>query len=324
MTRRSKILAVAPMMAWTDTHCRVLHRLFSPNALLFTEMITTGAILHGCPERLLRFHPAEQPVACQLGGNDPAELANASRLVEAAGFREINLNVGCPSDRVQQGRFGACLMAEPQLVGEAVRRMCDAVSIPITVKCRLGIDQHDSDAFLHDFVGTVHQGGCQTFYVHARKAILNGLSPAQNRSVPPLQPHRVYHLKRHFADLTIVLNGGITDIEAAAAHLGSVDGIMVGRAAYQNPRFLGELESYLFGTSPVAEVNVFHAYLAHIDTQLAAGTRLHDMSKHLLGMFNGCRGARRFRRRLSDSTRLKRDDADLVRQALGHILREAA
>lgn len=312
------------MMAWTDTHCRVLHRLFSPNALLFTEMITTGAILHAPRERLLRFHPSEQPVACQLGGNDPADLANASKLVEAAGFREINLNIGCPSDRVQQGRFGACLMAEPKLVRAAVRQMCDAVSIPITVKCRLGIDQRDSESFLHDFIGTVREGGCRTFYVHARKAILNGLNPAQNRSVPPLQPDRVYNLKRHFADLAIILNGGITELEDAQAHLCSVDGVMIGRAAYHNPRFVGELESCLFGTRPVAERDVFDAYLGYIEAQLAVGVRLQDMSRHLLGMFNGCRGARRFRRQLSEGSRLRSNDADVVREAAGHLWRDAA
>ena len=199
--QKDKILAVAPMMAWTDTHCRVLHRLFSPNALLFTEMLSAGAVLHGSPERLLRFHPSEQPVGCQLGGNDPGELARAARMVEAAGFQEINLNIGCPSPRVQKGRFGACLMAEPILVRDSLRSMRDAVSIPVSVKCRLGIDQNDSEDFLHEFIGTVHDGGCQTFYVHARKAILNGLTPAQNRSVPPLRPDRVYNVKQHFHDL---------------------------------------------------------------------------------------------------------------------------
>ncbi len=319
-----KILAVAPMMAWTDTHCRVLHRLFSPNALLFTEMITTGAILNGSPKRLLRRHPSESPVACQIGGNDPAELANAAQLVEAAGFEEVNLNVGCPSEAVQLGRFGACLMAHPKLVSEAVQRMRDSVTIPVTVKCRLGIDQHDSESFLQAFIGTVHEGGCQTFYVHARKAILNGFSPAQNRNIPPLHPQRVYNLKRHFPGLTIVLNGGVTDVQTAKAHLDHVDGIMIGRAAYHNPRFVGELESCMFGTKSIDELGTFEAYLEYIDAQLMTGTRLFDMSKHLIGMFGGHRGARRYRRLLSDATRRKSNDAAVVREAVTYICRTAA
>ncbi len=318
------MLCVAPMMAWTNRHCRFLHRLASPKARLFTEMITTGALLHGPRERLLAHSPEEQPLVIQLGGADPGDVARAARLAVAAGYAEVNLNVGCPSSRVQQGAFGAALMRKPELVRDCVGAMREAVNVPVTVKCRLGVDEDDSDALLADFIGCVAQSGCERFYVHARKAILGGLSPAQNRQVPPLQPERVYKLKSHFPDLNIVLNGGINDIDTALEHLRHVDGVMVGRSAYQDPNFLTELSERIFGETRRSPFDIMEDYLDYIDAELIEGTRLSEMTRHTLGLFNGMRGARRYRQCLSDTNRLKQNNSDLVREALQMLRVQAA
>jgi tRNA-dihydrouridine synthase A len=297
-----RTLAVAPMMEWTDRHCRVLHRLLAPHAWLYTEMMTTGALIHGPRQRLLEFSPIEHPVAIQLGGSDPDELAQCTALATAAGYDEINLNVGCPSARVQKGRFGACLMREAELVARALDRMQRETDRQVTVKCRLGIDDDDSYEFLQSFVAAVAGAGCRTIIVHARKALLNGLSPSQNRSVPPLQYGRVRQLKQDFPQLEILVNGGIGDVATAASLLANLDGVMIGRAAYQNPWCLTELEHHLFGTPPPAtRRSAIIAYLPYIEEQLGRGARLHDLTRHMLGLFNGLPGARRFRQLLSQS-----------------------
>lgn len=290
-------------MDWTDRHCRYFHRQLSRHALLYTEMVTATAVLHGNRERLLGFHEAEHPVALQLGGSDPAQLAQAAAIGAAFGYDEINLNVGCPSDRVQSGRFGACLMAEPQLVAECVAAMqAAAAPIPITVKCRIGIDDQDTQAALMNFVETVAAAGCETFIVHARKAWLKGLSPKQNRNVPPLDYQRVYQLKAARPDLEIIINGGITGLEAALSHLQHTDGVMLGRAAYHRPALLAEVDARIFGVKMKKKSlsSVIRAMLPYIEAELAAGTRLHQISRHMLGLFHGEKGARAWRRHLSE------------------------
>lgn len=306
--QKSKMLAVAPMMSWTDTHCRYLHRLFSANARLCTEMTPADAIVHGRRERLLRHHPAERPLVCQLGGSRPAQLALAAEAVARAGFAEVNLNVGCPSPRVRDGGFGAALMAEPALVARCVAAMRTACGLPVTVKCRLGIDDLDTDARLAAFVETVAGAGCETFYVHARKALLKGLTPAQNRSIPPLQPERAYALKARFPDLKVVVNGGITSLAAAAEHLWHVDGVMIGRAAWHNPGFLGDLDALMFGRRSVGQWDAASAYLDYAAGELATGTPLAALVRPMLGLFNGCPGARRYRQALSSPRVTKGND----------------
>lgn len=288
-------------MDWTDRHCRYFWRLLSRRARLYTEMVTTGALLHGDIERHLRFNPEEHPVALQLGGSDPADLARCARLGQEWGYDEINLNCGCPSDRVQSGRFGACLMAEPDLVRDCVAAMVDACDIAVTVKHRIGIDRQESYAELSDFVGTVADGGVKTFIVHARKAWLEGLSPKENREIPPLNYDWVYQLKRDFPELTIVLNGGIESLQASQDHLAHVDGVMLGRAPYQNPWLLAEVDSVLFNESDPAKTreSVVHALLPYIIDQIAAGSRLHHISRHVLGLYQRQPGGRQFRRKLS-------------------------
>jgi tRNA-dihydrouridine synthase A len=317
-------ISVAPMMAWTDRHCRYLLRQFTSSALLFTEMVSSGALIHGPRERLLRFDATEQPLAIQLGGSDPAEMADAARMAEDAGYIEINLNVGCPSARVQRGRFGACLMYEPTLVAQLVQAMRDQVSIPVTVKCRLGVDDADTQPLLEAFIERVADAGCQIFYIHARKAILGGLSPAQNRQIPPLQPERVYALKQRFPELAIHLNGGICSLEDAAAHIPHVDGIMIGREAYHRPAFLSELASHYQHEQTADSLEVMHRFQTYIEREVAAGTRLHDMTRHCLGMFSGQRGARRFRQMLSDTNRLRTNDPSLLQEAVSCIDIKAA
>lgn len=324
MTRFDRTLCIAPMMAWTDRHCRYLHRLAAPRALLFTEMVTSGALRHGPAERLLRFDASEHPVALQLGGSDPAELAQAAQQGAAAGFDEINLNVGCPSPRVRQGRFGACLMREPELVRDCVSAMATAVAVPVTVKCRLGVDGDDSLEFLERFVATVASAGCRTFYLHARKALLNGLSPAQNRTVPPLDYLRVYSMKTRFPDLQIIINGGIRSAAELPAHLTRVDGVMIGRAAYQNPLVLREMSQIVKQAGDAqADVTVpweiMQGYRRHMTRELSTGTRLADMTRHALGLFAGWPGARTYRRLLSDAQRLKRNDLSVVDDALAAL-----
>ena len=305
-------LCVAPMMDWTDRHCRYFHRLLAPSARLYTEMLTTGAVLHGDRNWLLGFDPAEHPVALQLGGSEPEALAEAASIGAEAGFDEINLNCGCPSDRVQAGRFGACLMREPALVADCVASMRAAVAVPVTVKCRIGVDDQDEFAALHGFVERVRQSGCEVFIVHARKAWLRGLSPKENRDVPPLDYARVRALKRAFPELTIVLNGGLVTTAAVLEHLAVddgvvLDGVMLGRAVYHQPWWLHELDSLLFAAGsnrPQDRAELLQRWRPYVTRQLAAGEALAHLTRHLLGLYQGLPGARRFRRVLSERAHL--------------------
>ena len=295
--------SVAPMMDWTDRHCRVFHRLMTRRARLYTEMLTTGAIIHGDRKRLLGFDPSEHPVALQLGGSDPRDLATAAEFGEAFGYDEINLNIGCPSDRVKDGRFGACLMAEPKLVAEGVAAMKRAVKIPVTVKCRIGIDDQDPVVALDVLARGVIAAGADTLIVHARKAWLNGLSPKENRDVPPLDYNRVYRLKAALPEVPVIINGGLASLAEAKAHLVHVDGVMLGRAAYREPWRLLNVDSELFGeAAPHAGMkDVFAAMMPYIEDQLAQGARLHSMTRHFVGAFHGVPGARAFRRHLAEN-----------------------
>jgi tRNA-dihydrouridine synthase A len=295
--------SVAPMMDWTDRHCRVFHRLMTRHARLYTEMLTTGAIIHGDRERLLGFDASEHPVALQLGGSDPRDLATAAKIGEAFGYDEINLNVGCPSDRVKDGRFGACLMAEPALVARGVEAMKRAVGIPVTVKCRIGIDDQDPQVALDALARGVVGAGADALIVHARKAWLNGLSPKENRDIPPLDYDRVYRLKASMPEVPIIINGGIADLAEAKQHLAHVDGVMLGRAAYQEPWRLLAADPELFGeAAPYATMkDVFAAIMPYIEDQLAQGTRLHSITRHFVGAFFGVPGARAFRRHLAEN-----------------------
>ena len=320
------------MMDWTDRHCRVLHRLLSRRALLYTEMVTTGALLHGDVPRHLDFDPREHPVALQLGGSEPADLAHSAKLGQQWGYREINLNCGCPSERVQRGAFGACLMAEPILVRDCVAAMCAAVDLPITVKHRIGIDRGESYGFVRDFVGEVARGGAQVFIVHARNAWLQGLSPKENREVPPLRYALVHQLKTDFPHLRFVLNGGLTDLTAALSHLSpgpdeapALDGVMIGREAYQNPWMLAGVDPLLFGEpSPAPDRGaVVAALAAYACVHAQRGGRVRDVTRHALGLFNGLPGARRWRRTLSDASLLAANDWRLIEQAAQELLRAA-
>jgi len=295
-------LCVAPMMDRTDRHLRYLLRLLAPRARLYTEMITARALLHGAADRLLRFDPAEHPVALQLGGSDPGELAAAAKLGAAAGYDEINLNVGCPSDRVQAGCFGAALMLERARVAECVDAMRAAVAVPVTVKTRLGVDDHDSYEFARDFIAEVAAAGCTTFIVHARKAWLKGLSPKQNREIPPLDYGRVHRLKREFPALRIVINGGLVALEDTVAQLAHVDGVMIGRAAYQDSWLVARLDARLFGGTPATEAEVLTEFERYVARELASGTPLRMMTRHLLGMRSGREGGRLWRRQLGELT----------------------
>jgi tRNA-dihydrouridine synthase A len=290
------------MMDWTDRHCRVFHRIMSRHARLYTEMVTADAVIHGDRARLLGFNTEEHPIALQLGGSDPAKLAEAAAIGEAAGYDEINLNVGCPSSRVQEGRFGACLMAEPDLVAACAAAMQKRISIPVTVKCRIGIDNQDSEAGLARFIETVADAGIRVFIVHARKAWLDGLSPKENREIPPLDYGRVYRLKAARPDLTVVLNGGIETLEASAEHLKHVDGVMLGRAAYQTPYLLAQVDQALFGSSDPAlsRGEALERLLPYVSAHLAQGGRLNSVTRHILGLYHGQPRARLFRRHLSE------------------------
>jgi tRNA-dihydrouridine synthase A len=294
-------LAVAPMLDYTDRHARYLLRLLSRRTLLYSEMVTTAALLHAGPSRFLDHDPTEHPVALQLGGSDPGAMAACARLGERWGYAEINMNVGCPSDRVQSGAFGACLMAEPETVAACVRAMRDAVAVPVTVKTRIGVDHRDSYEALAELVGTVSEAGCRTFVVHARKAWLKGLSPAQNRSLPPLRYDVVYRLKRDFPRLEVVLNGGVTSLEAVREHLIRVDGVMIGRAAYENPYLLAAADRLVFGetTAIPTREQVLERYARYVEDQMAQGVQLARMTRHLLGLFHGRPGARAWRRYLT-------------------------
>ncbi len=313
----------APCMDWTDRHCRYFWRLMTRQARLYTEMVTTGALIHGDVKRHLEHDPTEHPVALQLGGSSPSDLAQCAKLGREWGYDEINLNCGCPSDRVQNGRFGACLMAEPELVRDCVNAMIDACDVPVTVKHRIGIDHQESYAELSDFVGTVASGGCAVFIVHARKAWLSGLSPKENREIPPLNYDWVYQLKQDFPELTIVLNGGIETLDDAAVHLQKLDGVMLGRAAYQNPWLLSQVDSRLFDLeNPVASRDKVLAELApYIAEQLANGGRLNHISRHILGLYQHQPGGRRFRRTISELAHRPSAGIEVLEQAVAHCQR---
>ena len=317
-----RLIAVAPMLDWTDRHYRYFIRLLSRHTLLYTEMVTTGAILRGDRERLLAHDPAEYPLALQLGGSDPAELARCARIATDWGYDEINLNVGCPSDRVQSGRFGACLMAEPDLVAACVAAMRAATDLPVTVKTRIGIDERDSYQELADFVRRVAAGGCTVFIVHARKAWLSGLSPKENREIPPLRHEVVHRLKRDFPELTIVLNGGLTTLEQVTEQLRQVDGAMIGRAAYENPYLLAEVDRWFFGSNapPPNRHQVVRALLPYLEDRLRAGTPLQCMTRPILGLFQGIPGARAWRRVLSERAWRHGAGVEVVEAALERVV----
>jgi tRNA-dihydrouridine synthase A len=309
------------MMEWTDRHCRFFHRLLTRRTLLYTEMLTAGAVLHGDRARLLRYDPAEHPLALQVGGADPRTLAQSARIAADCGFDEINLNVGCPSDRVQEGRFGACLMTEPVLVGDCVAAMKSAVSIPVTVKCRIGVDEQDPESALGVFAETVERADADALIVHARKAWLKGLSPKENRELPPLDYDRVYRLKAAHPRLTIVLNGGIGSLAEARAHLDWVDGVMIGRAAYQQPWRLIAVDAVIFGDAPpfTSPRAAAAALIPYIERELADGVRLHAITRHLHGLFQGVPGARAFRRRLAEAGGTTQAGETLLLEALALV-----
>jgi len=309
------------MLDWTDRHCRYLLRLISRHALLYTEMVTSAAILQGNRERWLRFDPLEHPVALQLGGSDPVALAACARIGADLGYDEINLNVGCPSNRVQSGRFGACLMAEPELVGECIAAMQGAVTVPVTVKTRIGIDAQDSFTALAGFVRSVREAGCRTLIIHARKAWLQGLNPKENRSVPPLQYDTVYRVKQQFPDLEVVVNGGIDSLDAAATHLQHVDGVMLGRSAYHNPWLLAAVDAALFGDHHPLPTRgeVVQQMLPYISRELQAGTALKHITRHMLGLFQGMPGARHWRRTLSEQAIRPGAGTEVVLAALQQV-----
>ena len=312
-----RTLSVAPMMDWTDRHCRYFHRLLAPSALLYTEMVTTGAIIHGDADRFFAYNPEERPLALQLGGSEPADLAACARMAEQRGFSEINLNVGCPSDRVQRGRFGACLMLEPELVRDCMSAMRDAVDIPVTIKTRLGVDDHDSYQYMADFVGRVAESGCTVFIMHARKALLEGLSPKQNRDVPPLRYDWVYRLKQESPGLQIVINGGIDSLDAVKSHLEHVDGVMLGRAAYHTPWLLAECQQQLFDGQAIARrEDIIGPMNSYIEKQAGQGVAVKHVSRHLLGLFQGLPGAKAWRRYLSENAYRDDGNVDLLNQAL--------
>jgi tRNA-dihydrouridine synthase A len=323
VVKSKKIVSVAPMMDWTDRHCRFLHRLMTRRTRLYTEMVTTGAVIHGPRERLLGFDAAEHPVAVQLGGSNPQELAEAARICADFGYDEINLNVGCPSDRVQDGRFGACLMREPALVGECVSAMKAAVRLPVTVKCRIGVDDQDTEAALDALTDSVTAAGCEELTVHARKAWLQGLSPKENRDIPPLDYPRVYRLKQARPDLPIAINGGIKTIAEMKTHLENVDGVMIGRVAYHEPEILLAVDREIFGEAPpvadaFAAVEAFEPYIA---ARLAEGTRLHAITRHMLGLFTGRPGARAFRRHLATEATKPGANLQTLRDAVAAVSR---
>jgi tRNA-dihydrouridine synthase A len=321
----SRKFSIAPMMDWTDTYCRVLHRLLSARALLYTEMVTAEAILHGDKQKLLGFDASEHPVALQLGGSDPADLAAAARIGEDFGYDEINLNVGCPSDRVQSGRFGACLMREPELVAECMAAIGAAVRLPVTVKCRIGVDDQEPEESLFRLVELCAGAGVTRFAVHARKAWLKGLSPKENRDIPPLDYPLVYRLKQARPDLTIVLNGGIASLDEVQGHLEHVDGVMLGRAAYHEPALLGRVDQALFGEAEVVEPEAaVQAYLPYVRAQLARGVHLAAMTRHMLGLFHGRPGARAWRRIMTVEGAKTGAGIEVIERALDAIVQTTA
>src|SRR5476651_2513127 len=314
-------LSVAPMMDWTDRHCRVFHRQLTRGARLYTEMLTTGAIIYGDRQRLLGYDASEHPVALQLGGSDPGDLSTSAKIGEDFGYDEINLNVGCPSDRVKDGRFGACLMAEPALVAKGVSAMKRAVKIPVTVKCRIGIDDQDPELALDTLARGVIAAGSDALIVHARKAWLNGLSPRENRDIPPLDYDRVYRLKAAISDVPVIINGGIASLDESRQHLSHVDGVMLGRAAYQEPWRLLTVDPELFGeAAPHATMkDVFEAMTPYIEAELTAGTRLHSITRHFVGAFHGVPGARAFRRHLAENGVKPGAGVNVLRDAIARV-----
>jgi tRNA-dihydrouridine synthase A len=313
------------MMDWTTSDCRVFHRLFSDHTLLYTEMVTTGALIHGDAARHLDYHASEHPVALQLGGSNPSELAQCARMAEEWGYDEVNLNVGCPSDRVQNNMIGACLMAHPQLVAECLGEMRAAAGIPVTVKHRLGIDDLDSFEHLHQFVETVRQSGCTSFTIHARKAILQGLSPKENRDIPPLIYDHVYRIKALYPELEIIINGGIKTLAECDQHLERVDGVMIGREAYQNPwPLLSEVDQRYFGIDRPARsrMDIAEAFIPYLEQRLAEGAPLYAVAKHLLGLFHGQRGGKQFRRYISENGHAREAGVDTFRAALALVAKD--
>lgn len=317
MTKLDRTISIAPMMDWTDRHDRYFLRLISSRALLYTEMVTTGAIIHGDADRFLRFDPAEQPLALQLGGSEPDALARCAGIAEGYGYQEINLNVGCPSDRVQNGRFGACLMGEPETVADCVTAMQGATSLPVTVKTRIGIDDLDSYDYFKSFIERVANTGVSTFIIHARKAWLTGLSPKENRTIPPLDYDRVYRLKQELPELEIIINGGISSHEEIGAHLQQVDGVMIGREAYQNPYFLAEIDRRYYGADDESPERreVIDQMLPYVAREMAAGVPLNSITRHMLGLFQGRPGARAWRRHISENAHKKGADIDILTEA---------
>jgi tRNA-dihydrouridine synthase A len=313
------------MMDWTDRHCRYFHRLLSKHTWLYTEMVTTGALLHGDVPRHLAFSDEEHPVALQLGGSEPGDLARCATLAQEWGYDEVNLNCGCPSERVQQGAFGACLMADPVLVADCVKAMRDVVSIPVTVKHRIGIDDISDYAFVRDFVGTVANAGCEVFIVHARNAILKGLSPKENREIPPLRYDVAYQLKRDFPALEILINGGIETHEQVQAHLEHVDGVMLGRQAYHDPWILAQVDALFYGEAPstFTRLDIETQMVEYAARQLASGRHLGGITRHMLGLYKGAAGARGWRRVLSDNKRLSRGDLSVFKEARDFLRAEA-
>ncbi|CAH6849354.1 tRNA-dihydrouridine synthase A [Vibrio chagasii] len=317
-------LSVAPMLDWTDRHCRYFHRLLSQQTLLYTEMVTTGAILHGKGD-FLEYSEQEHPLALQLGGSNPVDLAACAKLAAERGYDEVNLNVGCPSDRVQNGRFGACLMAEPELVAYCVSAMKEVTDIPITVKTRIGIDDQDSYEFLTKFISTVSEkGGCEQFTIHARKAWLSGLSPKENREIPPLDYDRAYQIKKDFSDLVIAVNGGITTLEQTKEHLQHLDGVMIGREAYHSPFILAEVDQQIFGLdTPIKKRSqVVEEMYPYIERELSNGASLGHISRHMLGLFQSMPGARQWRRYISENAHKKGAGIEVMQTALAKIPKE--
>ncbi len=317
----NRTFCVAPMLDWTDRHERYFLRLISRHAFLYTEMITTGALIYGDRQRFLPFNESEHPLAIQLGGSDPVDLATCARMAEDAGYDEVNLNVGCPSDRVKSGMFGACLMARPELVAECVQAMQAATDLPVSIKHRIGIDENDSVEELFRFVETVSAAGCKTFIVHARKAWLNGLSPKQNRDIPPLRYEVVHQLKQSMPDLEIILNGGVNDLHQAQQQLHSVDGVMMGREVYHNPYILAQVDQLFYNDAKLSQsrFDIIEVFYPYVENELKKGTRLHSMTRHILGLFNGMPGAKKWRRYLSENAPAAGADLDVLKQAMSLV-----
>lgn len=319
-----RTFTTAPMMDWSDRHCRAFWRLLTKNAVLYSEMVTTGAILNNDPQRYLQFNNSEHPVALQLGGSNPQELARAAKIGEEFGYDEINLNVGCPSDRVQNNMIGACMMAHPELVADCMQAMAENCSIPVTIKHRIGIDDMADYDHLYRFVERIHQSGTHTFIIHARKAILQGLSPKENREIPPLIYDFVYEIKKAFPELEIIINGGLADLDVMQSQLQHVDGVMVGREAYHNPWILSEVDSRFYGAERFnrSRHEVVEAFFPYMEEELQKGNRIAYMSRHILGIFNGLPGARQFRRHISENAHKKEADLSLIKEALAFVPRE--